>query len=187
MKLGITGEIMRKFIFLALLLAAPIFAQDQSGDLATTAGCGSDKTKFDVNVNKKQHGVAQPESGKALVYVIEEYRNDPHYNPIILHVTTRVGLDGNWVGATHEGAYMSFSVYPGPHRLCSDVQSFAEAWLKLSGAADLNAEPGKTYFYRVLVTEYHDQKTRFRVEPMDVAEGVLMLSKTGQSTWKVKR
>jgi hypothetical protein len=64
---------MHRIIFLVMLLvAASVFAQDQPTDLRTMAGCGPTKTQFDVNVDKKQHSVAQSESGKALVYVIED-------------------------------------------------------------------------------------------------------------------
>jgi hypothetical protein len=178
--------IMHRFIFLVMLLAAPVFAQDQATDLRTAAGCGPTKTQFDVKVDKKQHSVAQSESGKALVYVIEEYKSDPHFRTIG-HVTTRAGLDGNWVGATHEGSYISFLVEPGAHRLCSDVQSMFAAALKLSEAVQLNAEAGKTYYYRVAVVDEHKQQTQLWVKAMDEPEGLLMVSKSGQSNWKVKK
>ena len=85
---------MHNHIFLALVLAAPAFGQNQAADLRTAAGCGPTKTKFDVKTDKNQHAVAQPESGKALVYVIVEEKSDPHAMQIG-DVTTRVGLDGN--------------------------------------------------------------------------------------------
>jgi hypothetical protein len=178
---------MHKFIFLAMLLAAPmfVFAQDQAADLRTGAGCGPTKTRFDVKVDKTQHSAAELESGKALVYVIEEYRSDPHFRTIG-HVTTRAGLDGNWVGAIHEGSYISFQVEPGAHRLCSDVQSMFIA-PKLSGAAQLNAEAGKTYYYRVVVVDTNERQPQLWVKAMDEPEGMLMVSKSGQSNWKVKK
>jgi hypothetical protein len=176
--------IMHRFIFLAILLAAPVFAQDQATDLRAAAGCGPTKTQFDVKVDKKQHSVAQSGSDKALVYVVEEYKTDPRFRTIG-HVTTRAGLDGNWVGAAHEGSYISFLVQPGAHRLCSDVQSMF-ATQKLSGAASLNAEAGKTYYYRVVVDD-NRQQPQLWVKAMDEPEGLLMVSKSGQSNWKVKK
>jgi len=173
-----------KFLLLGLLLATPVLAQDQAADLRTEAGCGPANTKFDVKVDKKLHAVTQPEAGKALVYVIEEYQSDPRFQTIG-HVTARVGLDGKWVGATHEGSYISFPVEAGSRRMCSDVQSMLVG--KLSGAAELNAEPGKIYYYRVVVVDEREKQPRLQVEPMDEAEGLLMVSKSGQSTWKVKK
>jgi len=175
---------MHRFIFLVVLLAAPAFAQDQATDLRAAAGCGPTKTQFDVKVDKNQRSVAQSGSDKALVYVVEEYKTDPRFHTIG-HVTTRAGLDGTWVGATHEGSYISFLVEPGIHQLCSDVQSMF-ATKKLSGAASLNAEAGKTYYYRVVVDDKR-QQPQLWVKAMDEPEGLLMVSKSGQSNWKVKK
>ena len=176
---------MGKFLLLGFLLATPVLAQDQAADSRTEAGCGPAKTKFDVKVDKKQRVVTQPEAGKALVYVFEEYQSDPRYPPIG-HLTTRVGLDSKWVGATHEGSYISFPVEAGTRRICSDVQStFARAG-KLSNAAEFNAEPGKSYYYRVVVVDDGTRQARLWVKPMDEPEGLLMVSKSAQSSWKVK-
>jgi hypothetical protein len=175
----------QKFLLLGLLLATPALGQDQAQDLRTEAGCGPAKMKFDVKVDQKQHAVTQPEAGKALVYLIEQYQSDPH-SQVIGHVTTRVGLDGKWVGATHEGSYMAFSVEAGTRRVCSDVQSIFAAAAKLSGAFELNAEPGRTYYLRVLVVDLKDRQPHLRVAALDEAEGLLMVSKTGRGTWKVK-
>ena len=153
--------------------------------LGAAAGCGPTKTQFDVKVDKKLHFVTQSGSDKALVFVVEEYKTDPHFHTIG-HVTARAGLDGNWVGATHEGSYISFLVEPGTHRLCSDVQSMFAAAQKLSGAAQLNAEAGKTYYYRVVVDD-NRQQPQLWVKAMDEPEGLLMVSKSGQSNWKVKK
>jgi len=177
---------MQNYLFLALLVTAPAFGQNQAADLRTAAGCGPAKAQFDVKTDKKQHAVTQPESGKALVYVIEEEKSDPQYMQIG-HVTTRVGLDGNWVGANHGESYMSFAVEPGDHRLCSDVQSIF-ASKNLSEAADLTAEAGKTYYYRVEVwVGDHEHPPQLWVKAVDDAEGLLLISKLALSTSKVKK
>jgi hypothetical protein len=67
------------------------------------------------------------------------------------------------------------------------VQSRFAAALKLSGAAQLNAEAGKTYYYRVVVLEDNDRQPQLWVKAMDEPEGLLMVSKSGQSNWKVKK
>jgi hypothetical protein len=122
---------MYKYLFVALVLAAPVYGQDQPVDPRAAAGCGPADIKFDVKTDKKQHTVTPPAPGKARVYVIEEYKSDPHYQTIG-HMTTRVGLDGNWVGANYQGSYLFFEVEPGDHRVCSDVQSRFASWQKMS-------------------------------------------------------
>jgi hypothetical protein len=177
---------MRKYMFLALLAAAPVFGQNQTADLRTAAGCGPAKMEFDVKTDKKQHAVTQPDPGKALVYVVEEEKSDPH-SMQIGHLTVRVGLDGTWVGANHGDSYLSFQVEPADHRVCSDVQSIF-ASKGLSGAADLTAESGRTYYYRVEVwVGDHDHPPQFWLKPVDESEGLLLISNLALSTWKVKK
>jgi hypothetical protein len=57
------------------------------------AGCGPDDIHFDVKMDKSQNALAQPASGKALVYVFEDDLTSGGLP------TTRVGLDGKWAGA----------------------------------------------------------------------------------------
>jgi hypothetical protein len=178
---------MHKHIFLTLILAATAFGQNQAADLRTAAGCGPTKVRFDVKTDKNQHVVAQPQSGKALVYVIVEEKSDPHAMQIG-DVTTRVGLDGNWVGANHGRSYVSFAAEPGEHRVCTDWQSSLKAFQKLNAAADLTVEAGRTYYYRMEVTiPWEDHSAQVRLKAVDEAEGLLLVSKSALSRWKVKK
>jgi hypothetical protein len=81
---------------------------------------------------------------------------------------------------------MFFEVEPGAHRLCSDVQS-KFALKNLSVAADLNAEPGKTYYYRVVVKDTFHEQAQMRMSAMDNAEGVLLTSKYALSRSQTKK
>ena len=175
---------MYKYIFLALALSATVYGQDQAIDLRAAAGCGPAKTQFNVKTDKKHDTVEQVEPGKARVFVFEEYVSDPNYRTIG-HVTTRVGVDGDWVGANHESSYIFFSVEPGDHRLCSDVQSMFVK--NLSAAADLNAEAGKTYYYRVLVKDTANEQLQMRMRAVDNAEGALLMSKYARSSSQAKK
>jgi hypothetical protein len=177
---------MHKFLFLALVTVSPAFAQSQTAaDLRTAAGCGSVKTHFDVKIDKSQHAGRQPDADKALVFVVEEYDSDPH-SQVIGHVTTRVGLDGTWVGASHQGSAISFAVDAGAHHLCSDVQSIVPGTQKLSAAVDLVAEAGKTYYYRVVLRDLPKEPLQLRFLPMDDAEGLLTASKSSLSIARAK-
>jgi hypothetical protein len=103
--------IMKRFMLLLLVCAAPAIAQDRSADLRSAAGCGPAATEFSVKVDKNQHVVRQPEPGKALLYVIAQETPDDSYN--IGDITTRVGRDGAWVGANYGESYLSFPLAPG--------------------------------------------------------------------------
>lgn len=178
---------MYRYLLAAFVLAAPAFAQNQPIDARAAAGCGPADTNFSVKTDKKQHAVTPPAPGKAMVYVIEEEVTSPGTG-LLGHITTRVGLDGNWVGANHGASYLSFAVEPGDHRVCSDWQSILESMQKLSAAANVVAEPGKYYFFHVYVFTGDNQNQPYlTLEQVDEAQGLLLVSKSAQSTAKPKK
>ena len=162
--------------------------QDRSADLRAAAGCGRATTEFSVKVDKNQHVVAQPEPGKALVYVIARENPEDSYN--IGDITTRVGLDGAWVGANYGESYLSFSLAPGEHHVCVDWQSSIASRQQLSGAVELIAEAGKTYYLRTWIRPSGlagGRREELWFKQVDSAEGLLLVSKAGQSAWKEKK
>ena len=58
-----------KNILILMILTLSAFAQDQSGPIAIAA-CEPKDAKFDAKLDDAQHTIAQPDSGKALVYFI---------------------------------------------------------------------------------------------------------------------
>jgi len=175
---------MIKILLAVLLLAAPAFAQDEAALAA--AGCGPSKIKFDVKTNSHQHTVAQPEPGKALVYAFEDF---PHTGITIGGITTKLGIDGAWVGANYDNSYFFFSVDPGDHSLCTSVQSSLPGTSKLQAAASLTAEAGKVYYFRTLVLHTTDSKypPEVKLEPVDPAEGRLLIASYSFSTSHPKK
>ena len=59
-----------KILFTIVLFVAPLFAQDQVAVARAAAGCGPSEVRFTVKTDKDQHPMAQPEAGKAIVYVL---------------------------------------------------------------------------------------------------------------------
>lgn len=179
---------MKRLMLLLSVCGAALLAQDRSADLRAAAGCGPAATEFSVKVDKNQHVVKQPEPGMALVYVIALESWDDSYN--IGDITTRVGLDGAWVGANYGQSYLSFSLTPGEHHVCVDWQSSLASRQQLSGAAELTAEAGKTYFFRTSILPKSvagGRGEQLWFEQADAAEGQLLVSKAGQSAWKAKK
>ena len=167
-------------IFLAVF-AGPLFAQDQVAAARAAAGCGPDQVNFDVKADKKQHPAPQAEPGKALVYVFQDVEQSDGVN--IGTVTTRVGLDGAWVGAIHGKSYFFFSAGPGNHRVCAAWQSNFKRLSKLGSAADLTAEAGHVYYLRVRVEHRPDVK----MEHIDAAEAQLLIASSTLSTSQPKK
>ncbi len=175
-------------LFLFLMFAIPMLAQDQAAALGA-GGCGPEKTEFDVKTDKNQHPNAQPEPGKALVYVFEEEETDQGSFKV-LSVTTRIGLDGQWVGANHGESYFFFSVDPGNHDLCAQWQSSLKRYSKLASAATLTAEAGQVYYFQTKVDERDETREHpyaVRLKAVDPAEGQLRVGSSSFSTSQPKK
>lgn len=180
---------MVKRILAAVLFVAPVFSfvtplaaqgqvQDQTAAARNSAGCGPAGVEFDVKTDKKRHPAPRPDPGKALVYVFQHERHKPDVYTIGA-VTVRVGLDGNWVGANHGSSYFFFPVETGEHRVCSQVQSSFKRYSKLASAISLNAEPGKTYYFRTFVDE---ASPNVKLEAIDQAEAELLIASSALSS-----
>lgn len=159
-----------------------VLAQDQAAAARAAAGCGADGVDFGVKTDKSKHPLAQPEAGKALVYVLEYERRNTTFNIGNGGITTRVGLDGHWVGANHGASYFFFSVDPGEHRLCTNWQSSFKTFSKLGSATSFLAEAGKVYFFRVEVELRPEHLPAVRIDPVDNADGQFQISSSAFST-----
>ena len=134
-----------KTVLVVFLLSASAFAQDLSVAAAEFA-CGPSNVQFVTKTNH-EHPLVQPDPGKALVYVVE----DPKFK-VVNDVTTRVGVDGAWVGANRGNSYFSFPVEPGKHHLCTDWISGFLPNGRLVSLSSFTAESGKIYYFRVRVS-----------------------------------
>jgi hypothetical protein len=177
---------MLKIMLGVLLLASPVFAQDEAETARVAAGCGPNEIKFDVKTDKKQHPTGQPEEGKALVYV---FGNEDEDNGGI-HIgglTTRIGLDGTWVGANNFKSYIFFPVDPGDHRLCTSWQSMLKGRAKKSAAKSFTAEAGKVYYFRTKTPDRPQPGELVKLVPVDTAEAQLLIASSAFSTFQAKK
>lgn len=177
--------------FLAiLLLASCVLAQDDhitdkaKGEIASAAAaCGPEETKFDLKTSDAGHSLAQPEPGKALLYVIGQ---DGTQNIFCkgCEIIARVGLNGDWIGAVNGDSFLSSSVAPGEHHLCTQWQSRFSTRSKRLALANFNAEAGKTYYFRMrLITQGKDAPPLLDMEQINSDEGKYMVltSQTSES------
>ncbi|MGC1617859.1 MAG: hypothetical protein WA765_05165 [Candidatus Acidiferrum sp.] len=170
-----------KRALLFFLLAAPAFAQNTPTDIAMTPACGPDNFKFAVKTGKTQRTSIQPDEGKALVILVEDDSEfGSHPKP-----TTRMGLDGNWIGATHGNSYFSLSIDPGVHHLCASWQTSAILGQgHKTAVAHFTAQAGGVYYFRVKNTFAHDVGTAvISLKPLDSDEGLLLTSSYSLNTF----
>ena len=155
----------------ALLFLATALAQ------ATTLpdACGDDKTKFDVSTAKNQPAPAEPAAGKALIVFTESFQQNQGFC-IGCKVTTRVGVDGAWVGANRGNSYFTLAVDPGAHHLCVGWQSVFGKLKRQVGLASFTAEPGKVYYFETHVKitsfgEHAGNDYELELAPLNEDEG----------------
>ncbi|MGB7281187.1 MAG: hypothetical protein WBE13_02900 [Candidatus Acidiferrum sp.] len=178
---------MLRTVLLMMLFASPVLAQDSAASALEAAGCGPNEVHFEVKTDKKQHPTTQPEAGKALVYVIGDTWDD-HVAVHIGTPPTRFGIDGTWVGANGYRSYFFFSVEPGDHRLCTNVQAIIERVVKSSTAArSFTAEAGKSYYFRTVTPVAGLSGGPTKLVPVDPAEAQVLIAATAFSTFHLKK
>ena len=147
-----------KAALVLILYAASAFAQDQAALAAAESACGPKDVKFTVKQDTTQHPAPQPEPGKALVYVVEDLgqcsqctgRGNAFFTDVSMALT-KVGMDGNWMGANHGNSYLFFAADPGEHHPCLNWQSVFVVRSRAFAMANFTAEEGKTYYFRARV------------------------------------
>ena len=130
-----------KAVLALIVFAASALGQGPS--IRVPSACGIKDVTFDVKLDNTQRPPAQPESGKALVYFIQD---DGPWG-VHQHYVLKIALDGAWVGAYKWNSYFTVSVKPGEHHVCAEVQS-NYAVGNLIALAHFTAEPGKVYYFR---------------------------------------
>jgi hypothetical protein len=165
-----------KTVLILMVLTLSAFAQQESGPVA--AACGSKDIKYDAKLDDSQHTLAQPEAGKALVYFIQDIGV---VNCLGACMTTRIGVDGAWVGANQHNSYFSVSVEPGEHHVCASPQSrllpkasakYASALLALR---HFKAEVGNIYYFRMRSFGAPSQEI-FDLDPVDADQAKYLMA-----------
>jgi hypothetical protein len=113
--------------------------------------CGNDKIQFDVKSDKKHAPPAPPADGMAMIVFVETIHETGSCF-LCGKPTTRVGVDGKWVGANKGDSYFTVSVAPGEHHICTDWQSDFAKLRAMVGLTKFNAEAGKVYYYETKAT-----------------------------------
>ncbi|MFZ3215624.1 MAG: DUF2846 domain-containing protein [Candidatus Acidiferrales bacterium] len=169
---------MMKALLAVLLLAAPALGQDQAAAAMAAAGCGPHETEFSVKTSKKQRPLPQAQPGKAVVAVLAEF-------PKLCVggcITSRVAVDGTWMGANKGRSYFFFAVAPGEHRVCTAQQSKLAPLSERAAALTLTAEAGEIYYFRVIFIN-----NELVLKTVDGAEWPLLLKSSPYSTSKVTK
>jgi hypothetical protein len=165
-----------KVALIALLVAAPVFAQ--APPAASTAACGPENSSFNVKLDESQHALAQPEPGKALVYFVQEKGADT------FGVTTQIGLDGTWVGANKNSSYFAVAADPGEHHVCANMQSFRGHRV---GLLHFTAEVGTVYYFNARIVYGEEAQANLFFDAVDSDEGKYLIASSPLSVSNPKK
>lgn len=170
-----------KFFVAAVACAPslPLFGQIQRLHPVLPAACGDAQASIAVKLDQARHTVSQPDPGLALVYFIEDMGRGG------AGTTTKIGMDGKWVGANKSNSYFSVSVMPGEHHLCAAIEP-SDAWSYVE-LAHFTAEAGKTYFYRTRIIITRDGIEYFSLLPLDSDAGEYAVSIYRMATAHAKK
>jgi hypothetical protein len=187
-----------KILAAFLLLCAGAFGQNRPTTKPHTA-CGSENIQYEVKNEKREKpakgeksdgsnpGVAEAASERAEIFVIENLRA----SCLLCDTTTRIAMDGTWVGATKGNSYFSFPADAGEHHLCAELQSGAVT-PETTSLAGFTADGGKTYYFRVRLTDMNNSAKGgvdwgVDFEPIDSDEGQFLVSSYEMSSSHPKK
>jgi hypothetical protein len=174
-----------KRLVATIFVASCAFAGDKG---VIGRACGPEAVTFDVKAEQPLAALPKPEADKALVYVIQERRLFGG-SCIKCNFTVRIGVDGNWVGAQHHDSWLSFSVQPGDHHFCANLQGEKgePAEPKRIALASFTAEPSTVYYFRVRATNDQLGWTVVDVEAVNRDEGELLVTSYPPSSSQPKK
>ncbi|MGA8270698.1 MAG: hypothetical protein WB919_04005 [Candidatus Sulfotelmatobacter sp.] len=180
---------MMKVSLVIVFLASSAFAQDPTTVATAEAACGPEgEVQFDIKTDKSQHPAPKPEPTKALVYAIEDQRQD--LRPCLGNcgAITKLGLDGTWIGANRGSSYFFFSIEPGEHHLCASWEKGSRRPEERASLASFVAEAGHIYYFRVRTTEIVPAGFySLDLEPVNSDEGQLLVAATPHSSFHQKK
>jgi Protein of unknown function (DUF2846) len=169
-------------LFVILLFASSTWAQTSIPLSEPEDACGPANVNFNVKFDYQGQHLPTYDPGKALVYFVQNQNVN-----VINQITARVAVDGAWVGANQGNSYFFLTLEPGDHHLCARWQSkFARA--QVISLNSLNAEAGKTYYFRIQITGGGDRAaSSFDLLKINTDEARLLIEKSPYSISEPKK
>ena len=177
-----------KPLLVVIFLMAGALAQDQAAITRAQSACGPQPAQFEVRTEKGTHPAPQTPAGKALVYIIEDQRQD--LTPCLGNCSapTRLAMDGAWMGANRGSSYFSFFAAPGEHHLCAAWGRGGKRPQDRISLVGFAAEPGHVYYFRVRVTNITPAGFySIDLESLNPDQGRFLVAASPLSTFRQKK
>ena len=163
---------------LAFVISLPAFCQNQADSYPDSraarelkaCGAADKEVNFTVAADLNAHPNAAQPTAKALVYVVR-----PHHG--MASYTSKLAVDGTWMGANLSGSYFTLMLEPGLHYLCSEA--------KTRSLLIFTAEAGKTYFVEEQVV-FKPHSPVHNLFLLTEADAKPLLALAAPSSWKIQ-
>ena len=171
-------------IALALALLPTRATQNKPAQPVDPNSCGPQDAEFSVQREDTQPAPTDPEPGKALVFVVDNYEGALEASGM---PTIRIGLDGTWVGANRGKSYIYFSTEPGEHRLCAAGQRDDKLLARQRTMAHFTAETGKIYFFRVQTMNRAGTEATLELHPLEPQEAKYLIAESEHTVFRPRK
>jgi hypothetical protein len=162
-------------VLIPLLLGASLLAASQAWATTLPDSCGPQSASFNISKQKGKSLLPDSSADKATLVFVQRA------GLCIGCSTTRVGVDGAWIGANKGSSYFSAAVDAGEHHVCANWGApLAATEAKLS-LTDLQTEAGKTYYFETVITQHQDEAPRLVFKPLSTDEGQFLVSRSALS------
>ena len=146
--------------------------------------CGPESAEFTVDRDDTQPAPTDPEPGKALVFVVDDYKGALETAGI---PTIRIGLDGTWVGANRGKSYIYFSLEPGEHRLCAAGQRSDKTLAHQRTQAHFTAESGKLYYFSIATLDRSGSEATLELHPLEPQEAKYLIADSEHTVFRPRK
>jgi hypothetical protein len=160
---------------------------------ASQAVCGPAKVSFDAKADSTHHPTPQPDPAKATVYVIADLGQcsdcgKPSLDPKdVADAVIKVGMDGQWIGASRGNSYLFVVTEPGAHHMCLNWQSSLEERSRAFAMTNLTAEAGKVYYLRARLFPGGNGDFSFDLDRFNSDEGKYLVASSAFSVSRPKK
>ncbi len=162
-------------ILIISLSCTAALGQDVWTSLEVASACGSQSVKLTVTTDSKHHSIQQPNKGEAIVYVIQDVPQG------VLSGTTRVGIDGQWIGANQNRSHFFVVLKPGVHHVCVSGQWSKFMSLNSIALRRLTLKDGEISYLRVRFLNPGAGGAFLGLESVDEDEGKFLVETSDSS------
>ena len=144
------------FAVLSPIVATSFLVQAALAQAPAIAACGTDSRNYTFQTDS-DISIPSPAQGMATLVLIEDQIEDRPGAGACIKCATQLtlGMDGQWIAATHGFSHTAISIPAGDHHFCvsnSPPIVFPDALPAMLG---LHVEAGKTYFVRGRLARYY--------------------------------